>query len=439
MSDEPSKIFPLPKTGNPAEHFNHNMNSLLLIVAILMLLKTAAEILLDLANRKNVLKEAGAVPDAYQGFIDEETYRKSVSYTLAKNKLGILETVYDVVVLALVLFSGVLPLLWGGLTGLLGTGVLGQAVCLFVVFSLLAIPGLPFEWYHQFRLEERFGFNKSTITLWITDKVKGIVIGAVIGIPMFAFLVWLVGTTQLWWLWGFASFLVFQLVMVVIYPMFIMPLFNKFEELPEGGLRRRLMELGDRTGFRARTILVMDGSRRSAHSNAFFTGFGKFRRIVLFDTLIEQMEERQLASVLAHEIGHYKLGHIPKMLTLSSVFLFLSFLALGWLQQSAWFVEAFGFAATGQIGPVVLLFGLLAGLVTFWTSPLTNALSRKHEYEADNFAKEAMQGDPQPILQALRILSEKNLSNLTPHPLYSAFHYSHPTLLEREGALLQNA
>ncbi len=415
------------------------MNSLLLIVAILMLLKTAAEILLDLANRKNVLKEAGAVPDAYQGFIDEETYRKSVSYTLAKNKLGILETVYDVVVLALVLFSGVLPLLWGGLTGLLGTGVLGQAVCLFVVFSLLAIPGLPFEWYHQFRLEERFGFNKSTITLWITDKVKGIVIGAVIGIPMFAFLVWLVGTTQLWWLWGFASFLVFQLVMVVIYPMFIMPLFNKFEELPEGGLRRRLMELGDRTGFRARTILVMDGSRRSAHSNAFFTGFGKFRRIVLFDTLIEQMEERQLASVLAHEIGHYKLGHIPKMLTLSSVFLFLSFLALGWLQQSAWFVEAFGFAATGQIGPVVLLFGLLAGLVTFWTSPLTNALSRKHEYEADNFAKEAMQGDPQPILQALRILSEKNLSNLTPHPLYSAFHYSHPTLLEREGALLQNA
>lgn len=415
------------------------MNSLLLIVAILITLKTATEILLDLANRRNVVRESGATPDAYREFIDEETYRKSVSYTLAKNQLGILETLYDVVMLTLVLFSGLLPWLWSGFADLLGTGVLGQAVSLFLVFSLLSLPGLPFEWYHQFRLEERFGFNKSTVKLWLTDKIKGILISAVIGIPMFAFLVWLVGATQFWWLWGFASFLAFQLIMVVIYPMFIMPLFNKFEELPEGDLRNRLMELGDRTGFRAKTILVMDGSRRSAHSNAFFTGFGRFRRIVLFDTLIEQMQEQQLESVLAHEIGHYKLGHIPKMLGLSAVFLFISFLALGWLQQSPWFVEAFGFQATGAIGPVVLLFGLLAGLVTFWTSPMTNALSRKHEYEADNFAREAMQSDPRPILQALRILSEKNLSNLTPHPLYSAFHYSHPTLLEREKALLTPA
>ena len=353
--------------------------------------------------------------------------------------MGIIETLFDVVVLAIVLFSGFLPWLWSGLGASIGTGIWGQAASLFVIFTVLSLPGLPFEWYHQFRLEERFGFNKSTVKLWLTDKVKGMVIGAAIGVPMFAFLVWLVGTTQFWWLWGFASFLVFQLMMVVIYPMFIMPLFNKFEELPEGDLRSRLMALGDQTGFRARTILVMDGSRRSGHSNAFFTGFGRFRRIVLFDTLIEQMEESQLASVLAHEIGHYKLGHIPKMLMLSSVFLFLSFLALGWLQQSAWFVEAFGFTNTGAIGPVVLLFGLLSGLVTFWTSPMTNSLSRKHEYEADNFAKQAMDGDPQPILQALRVLSEKNLSNLTPHPIYSSFHYSHPTLLERERSLTGEA
>ena len=411
------------------------MNGLLLIVAILLVLKTATEILLDLANRRNVLRESGSVPESYRAFIDEETYRKSVDYTLAKNRLGITETLYDAIVLALVLFSGLLPWMWNGLTGIVGTGILGQAVSLFMVFTLLSLPGLPFEWYHQFRLEQRFGFNKSTFKLWLTDKVKGTLVGAVIGIPMLAFLVWLVGTTQFWWLWGFASFLVFQLIMVVIYPMFLMPLFNKFEEFPEGDLRNRLMELGDRTGFRAKTILVMDGSRRSGHSNAFFTGFGKFRRIVLFDTLIEQMKEQQLESVLAHEIGHYKLGHIPKMLGLSAVFLFLSFLALGWLQHSPWFLEAFGFAGTGAIGPVVLLFGLLAGLITFWTTPLTNALSRKHEYEADNFAREAMDDNPQPILQALRILSEKNLSNLTPHPLYSAFHYSHPTLLEREKAL----
>jgi len=415
------------------------MNGLLLIIVLLMVMKTGVEIWLEFLNRKNVLNAAGEVPPAYREFIDSETYGKSVSYTLAKNKLGIIEILYDVVILAAVLFSGLLPWLWEALGDVLGTGIWAQAASLFIIFALLSLPGLPFEWYHQFRLEERFGFNKSTVQLWLTDKLKGTAIGAAIGIPLFAFLVWLVGATQFWWLWGFASFLVFQLMMVVIYPMFIMPLFNKFEELPEGELRNQLMELGDRTGFRARTILVMDGSKRSGHSNAFFTGFGKFRRIVLFDTLIEQMEKRQLESVLAHEIGHYKLGHIPRMLILSSVFLFLSFLALGWLQQSTWFVQAFGFVDSGAIGPVVLLFGLLAGLVTFWTSPMTNALSRKHEFEADNFAKKAMEGDPQPILQALRVLSEKNLSNLTPHPTYSAFHYSHPTLLEREKSLLERA
>lgn len=412
------------------------MNGLLLIVALLLLLKTATEIWLDLLNRKRVLQEAGDVPEAYREYIDEETYDKSVSYTLAKNRLGIMETLYDAAILALVLFSGILPMAWEGVGSIVGSGVWGQAVSLFAIFTLLSFPGMPFEWYHQFRLEERFGFNKSTIKLWLTDKVKGIVIGAIIGIPLLAFLVWLVGTTQFWWLWGFACFLVFQLMMVVIYPMFIMPLFNKFEELPDGDLRQRLMSLGDKTGFRAKTILVMDGSRRSGHSNAFFTGFGRFRRIVLYDTLIEQMDERQLASVLAHEIGHYKLGHIPKMLIISSIFLFLSFLALGWLEQSAWFIQTFGFEGSAAIGPVILLFGLLAGLVTFWTTPLTNALSRKHEYEADDFARKSMDDDPMPIVQALRILSEKNLSNLTPHPTYSAFHYSHPTLIERESALL---
>jgi STE24 endopeptidase len=412
------------------------MNTFLTLIIVLLVLKTAAEIWLSLLNRKRVLEEAGDVPAAYKDFIDEETYDKSVSYTLAKNRLEVLETLYDAAVLAIILLSGILPWLWQTGAGTLGSGVWGQAVSLFLVFMILGLTGIPFEWYRQFRLEERFGFNKSTIRLWIADKVKGILIGALLGIPVLAFLVWLVGLTQFWWLWGFAGLVVFQLLMVVLYPMFILPLFNKFEELPEGSLRKRLIELGDRTGFRARTILVMDGSKRSGHSNAYFTGFGRFRRIVLYDTLVEQMKERQLESVLAHEIGHYKLGHIPKLLLLSSVSLFVSFLVLGWLQTSDWFVEAFGFVATGEIGPVILLFGLLAGLVSFWITPLTNVLSRKHEYEADDFAKKALENDPMPILEALRILSEKNLSNLTPHPVYSAFYYSHPTLLEREQALL---
>lgn len=411
------------------------MNTVLLFAALLLVLKTAGELVLDLLNRKQVLSEAGDIPAPYRSFIDAETYDKSVAYTLAKNRLSIVEGIYDALILAVVLFSGLLPALWDSLTGLTGTGVWGQAVALFLTFVLLGLPGLPFDWYGQFRLEERFGFNKSTLGLWISDKLKGTLIGAALGIPALAFLVWIVGFTPLWWLWGFMAFLLFQLLMVVIYPMFILPLFNKFEELPEGSLRQRLMALGDRTGFKAKTILVMDGSKRSGHSNAYFTGFGRFRRIVLYDTLIEQMEEPQLASVLAHEIGHYKLGHIPKLLMLSAASLFVSFLVLGWLQRSPWFVEAFGFAGDGQIGPVVLLFGLLSGLVTFWLNPLTNALSRKHEYEADTFAREALPEHPGALLESLRILNRKNLSNLTPHPLYSAFYYSHPTLLERETSL----
>lgn len=413
------------------------MNIFLIFIVLLLVAKTVAEIVLDILNRQRVLREAGDLPEAYRDFIDEATYDKSVAYTLAKNRLSMGETLFDAVLLALILFSGILPFLWVQAAGLLGEGVWGQAASLFGIFLLLGLPGIPFEWYRQFRLEERFGFNKSTVKLWIVDKIKGLLIGAALGIPALAFLVWLVGLTAWWWLWGFAFFLLFQLVLVILYPMFILPLFNKFEELPEGSLRQRLLQLGDRTGFKAKTILVMDGSKRSGHSNAYFTGFGRFRRIVLYDTLIEQMQEKQLESVLAHEIGHYKLGHIPKLLLLSAVSLFVSFLLLGWLQQSAWFTASFRFESSGAIGPVILLFGLLSGLVTFWITPLSNALSRKHEYEADAFARQALDDDPHPILQALRVLSEKNLSNLCPHPVYSAFYYSHPTLLERERSLLK--
>jgi STE24 endopeptidase len=411
------------------------MNALLIVILSLIGAKLLVELLLDFLNRRRVMESAGKVPEAYQSFIDPATYDKSVAYTLDKNRLSCLQTVYDAIILCLILLTGVLPWLWESMTGWTGTGVWGQGISLFAITWLLGLFGLPFDWYQQFRLEERFGFNKSTLKLWLSDKVKGLLIGAVIGIPVIAFLLWLVQTTPLWWAIGFVAIFVFQLAMMVLYPMFILPLFNKFEPLPEGELRDRLMELGERTGFHAKTILVMDGSRRSGHSNAYFTGFGRFRRIVLYDTLVEQMEARELEAVLAHEIGHYKLGHIPKLLAVSGVMLLLSFYVIGLLERSPWFIESFGFVANGSVGPVFLLFGLLAGLFTFWTGPLFNLLSRKHEYEADAFAKQALSADPQPLIEALRNLSEKNLSNLTPHPFYSAFHYSHPTLMERERAL----
>ena len=289
-----------------------------------------------------------------------------------------------------------------------------------------------------FRLEERFGFNKSTKKLWLVDKIKSFILGFVIGYPLLTLLIYLVSTAgQLWWAWGFAVFFIFQLVMVVAYPMFIMPLFNKMEPLEEGELRDRLFALSDRTGFKAQTILVIDGSKRSGHSNAFFSGFGRFRRIVLYDTLIEQMGAEELEAVLAHEIGHYKLGHIPKMIALSGITTLVMFALLGWLKASPWFTEAFFFTgeAVQETVPVFLLFILLSGLLTFWLSPLTSRWSRKHEYEADAFARDAM-ASAEPLIRALRKLHTENLSNLTPHPAYSRFYYSHPTLLEREASLL---
>jgi STE24 endopeptidase len=220
----------------------------------------------------------------------------------------------------------------------------------------------------------------------------------------------------------------------VLYPKLILPLFNKLTPLAEGGLRTCLLALADRTGFRAKTIEVMDGSKRSAHSNAFFTGFGRFRRIVLYDTLVTQLTEAELAAVLAHEIGHYKRGHIPEMLAVAAALQLGGFALIAWLARSSWFNAAFGFQLD-ELAPTFLLFGLLSGLVTFWFSPVLNLVSRKHEYEADAFARDAV-GGAAPVVDALRKLAKKNLTNLTPHPLYSGFHYSHPTLTERERALM---
>jgi STE24 endopeptidase len=223
--------------------------------------------------------------------------------------------------------------------------------------------------------------------------------------------------------------------MAVLAPVLILPLFNKFTPLPEGSLRARLLGLADRTRFRARSIQVMDGSKRSRHSNAFFTGFGRLRKIVLFDTLIAQLEEPELEAVLAHEIGHFKKRHIPKMLVVSAAGSLAGFYFLSVLSRQDWFYRAFGFAP-GNMSPALLLFGLVAGVVTFWISPLAHWWSRRHEYEADSFAASTMQ-EARSLVAALRKLNVKNLSNLTPHPWYSRFYYSHPTLLERETALLK--
>jgi STE24 endopeptidase len=366
--------------------------------------------------------------------MDSVTYAKSIDYTLAKSRFSRVEDTYDLVLLCIVLFSGMMPRALEWFRFAFGSLVWSMATFLFVIGLALAAAHWPLEWYVQFKLEQRFGFNTSTPRLWWIDRFKGLLLATVLGYPLLVLILKLVEWTgDRWWLWAWATVLAFQFIITLLAPVLILPLFNKFTPLPEGKLRQRLLDLARRTGFQTRGIETMDGSKRSRHSNAFFTGFGRFRKIVLFDTLLQQLDESELAAVLAHEIGHFKKRHIPKMLACSAIGSLVGFYVVALLAKQDWFYRSFGFAP-GEPAVALLLFGLLAGVVVFWLTPAAAFWSRRFEYQADAYAADVME-NPEPLILALRKLNEKNLSNLTPHAFYSRFYYSHPTLLEREQAL----
>lgn len=415
------------------------------IVALILILgRATTEVWLSRLNQRHVRAHAHEVPPAFRGITDEATYRRSVDYTLAKSRFEDLTDVFSAVVLIALLFSGVLPWGFAKFRATFGTSIWAMAGFLFVTGIALSVSALPFAWYAQFKLEQRFGFNTTTIKIWVFDRVKGFLLAVLLGYPLLALVLKLIEWTGAnWWIWAAAVVVAFQLLLLLIAPALIMPLFNKFTPLPQGALRDRLFALARRTRFPTRSIDVMDGSKRSRHSNAFFTGLGRFRKVVLFDTLITQLTEPELEAVLAHEIGHYKKHHILKMLSVSIAGMFVAFGVIAWLARQQWFYRAFGFQhqpgfASANVLPAMLIFALLAGTITFWVSPLIHSWSRRFEYEADAFARGTM-GETQSLIQALRKLSEKNLSNLTPHRLYSSFYYSHPTLLERERALRMTA
>lgn len=413
----------------PASH-------LLWTVWTLIALRLVAQLALSALNRREVLRHRGRPPAAVAAMVDAATFERSADYTLAKNRLGVITLIFDAGVLALLLGSGVLPWLFAHIGAWAPGAVWDDALFLIAAGFLAGLPSLPFEWWETFRLEARHGFNQTTPGLWVADRIKGAALGVLIGFPLLWGLLALIGVAgPRWWLWAFALLFGFQLLLLVLYPRVILPLFNKLEPLPEGPLKDRLLALADRTGFRAAAIEVMDGSKRSGHANAFFTGFGRFRRIVLLDTLLRQLTPEETEAVLAHEVGHYRRGHIPRMLALSAVLQLAGFFAISRLLEAGWFNTGFGFPA-GELAPALLLFALASGLVTFWFSPLGNVLSRRHEFEADAFARDAM-GGPDALVAALRKLAGKSLVNLTPHPLFSAVYYSHPALVERERALLR--
>lgn len=420
------------------------MSALPILFLILLAAKTAAEISLNALNRREAKRHADSVPEEFRDAIDFETYKKSVAYTLRKIDFENVETLFDAAIAAVLVLAIFVPV-YNFATDIFGLSpdvsgwarIWREGVFILAVLTVINLLSLPFNWYENFRIEAQFGFNKSTLALWISDEIKGVLVSWIIALP----LIWCVfafyyAFPSTWWIFAMAFLIAFQLLLLVIFPKLILPLFNKLSPLPEGELRAALSALAERCGFVAKKIEVIDGSKRSGHSNAFFTGFGKWRRIVLFDTLVEQLSTEEISAVLAHEIGHSKHGHVTKTLVVSSLLGLVKLWIIAWLLDQKIFFEAFGFDFVPglMIVPAFLLLSQIAPLVTFWISPLSNHFSRKHEYEADAFAKRTM-GSPDALVSALRKLHEKNLGNLTPHPIYSAFFHSHPTLSEREKAL----
>ncbi|NDI86910.1 M48 family metallopeptidase [Undibacterium crateris] len=403
-----------------------------------LLISVCLQFWLSARHIRHILCKRDSVPAQFAKKISLAAHQKAADYTVTKTKLGLLMLMLNVpVLLGFTLFGG---LQWLSVTiaGITGPGMLYQ-LSLFAAFALITgVLDLPFAYYSQFVVEEKFGFNKMTRSLFVRDLIKSSLLGAAIGAP----LLWLVLTLMasagdLWWLYTWLVWTGFQFLMMLIYPTFIAPLFNRFTPLEDDSLRSRIEGLMARVGFASKGLFVMDGSKRSAHGNAYFSGFGAAKRIVFFDTLIEKLSPAEIEAVLAHELGHFKLRHIVKRISVMFVFS-LGFLALlGYLKQQVWFYTGLGvdpLLLAQNDAMALLLFMLVLPVFTFLLSPLAAISSRKHEFEADAFA--AKHASAQDLIAALVKMYDDNASTLTPDPLHSAFYDSHPPAAIRIQHLL---
>ena len=375
-----------------------------------------------------VAKHRDSVPAEFAEKVTLTEHQKAADYTIAKLRLGVLENGVSAIILIGFTLLGGLQILNISLSQLLGDGITQQIALLGSIAIISGIVDLPFSWYKQFHLEERFGFNRMGKQLFFIDMIKGLGVGAAIGIPLLWVILSLMAKAgNLWWLWAWVVLTVFSLLMQWIFPSFIAPLFNKFQPLPDGDLKTQIEALLTRCDFASQGLFVMDGSKRSAHGNAFFAGMGKAKRIVFFDTLIEKLNPGEVEAVLAHELGHFKCKHIRKRLLVSFALSFGMFALLGWISTQVWFYTDLGVMPNlnGYNGGLALaLFMLVSPVFSFFFTPLASIASRKHEYEADGFA--ATKSSAKDLISALVKLYQDNASTLTPDPIYTAFYSSHP-------------
>lgn len=411
-----------------------------LSIAFAVLLLAGLVVRLWLANRqaRHVWRHREQVPAAFAGTVSAEAHRKAAGYTIARLRLGIVEAAVDTAVLLGWTLLGGLDALNQALLAWLGPGMT-QQLALLGAFALIgAVPSLLLGWWSTFRIEARFGFNRMSMRLWLADLLKGTAVATVVGLPIAALVLWLMGSAgPWWWLWAWGAWMGFNLLLLVLYPTFIAPLFNKFEPLTDETVKARVQALMQRCGFAAKGLFVMDGSRRSAHANAYFTGFGAAKRVVFFDTLLRQLEPGEIDAVLAHELGHFKRRHILQRLVLMFALSLAGFALLGWLSGQSWFFTGLGATpslAASNDALALILFLLLAPVATFFLSPLLAQLSRRHEFEADAYASGQANGHE--LASALLKLYQDSASTLTPDPLYARFYYSHPPASERLARLL---
>lgn len=398
------------------------------LFVIFLLASVLTQLWLASRQIRHVSQHRDTVPAEFTSRISLSSHQRAADYTVARVRLGMLERITDAAVLVGLTLLGGLDAIQQLVGTITSHELLRQVLLIVSVSVLLGLLSMPFTLYRQFSLEERFGFNRMTPALYISDMVKGVIVGALLGIPLVAAVLWLMAEAgQYWWIWAWGLWAAFNLLVLLIFPTWIAPLFNKFTPLDNAELASRIQSLASRCGFALNGLFVMDGSKRSAHGNAYFTGFGRSRRIVFFDTLLSRLNGDEIEAVLAHELGHFKHKHIIKRLVFSFGGALVFFALLGWLSGQAWFYTDLG--VTPQLSArndamALLLFFLVVPVFTFMLTPLFSWFSRRDEFEADRFAAKQSQADK--LVSALVKLVDDNAATLTPDPVHSAFYDSHP-------------
>lgn len=420
----------------------------------LVVVQAALQLWLTRRQIAHVLRHRAEVPLAFRNAISTEAHGKAADYTCAKQRFGLWQFGFGVLLLLAWTLGGGLDALNeallhffvsdgvpsgdGTLDVGLASGDLAYQIALLLAFGMIGgLLDLPFDWYYNFHIEERFGFNRMTPRIWFSDLLKSLIVSLLIGAPLIAVVLWLMDTAgPAWWLWAWVFWMTFNLLLMVVYPLLIAPLFNEFKPLTDETLAIRVKALMDRCGFSAKGLFVMDGSKRSAQSNAYFTGIGRSKRVVFYDTLLARLSPGEVEAVLAHELGHFHHKHIVKMIVQIFLMSLLGLATLGFLAQQPEFYLGLGVTPNANVandGLALALFMLVLPCVSFVLAPLSSRASRRHEFQADAYAKANASGDD--LASALVKLTEDNASTLTPDPLYVAFHYSHPPMVERIAAI----